>query len=137
MVTTITTAKPTTIYGSNNNNNNGNNNDICSDNIVCSTPRGRGRQSNRSIRSPSPMPTRARSPKRVRHVRLSPNGRAAAQEIRYHEKRSPTIVADLVDHTGVDNIENYNNNAIENYNNNNEEEEEEEEEELPSKQLFK
>ena len=113
------------LNGSNNNNNNGNNNDICSDNIVCSTPRGRGRQSNRSIRSPSPMPTRARSPKPslCRHARLANDG--APQEIWHHATGSPTIVRNNIDATDIDDIDNHNNKNKNNNNNNNEEEEEE------------
>ena len=90
-----------------------------------STPRGRGRQSNRSIRSPSPMPTRARSPKPslCRHARLANDG--APQEIWHHATGSPTIVRNNIDATDIDDIDNHNNkNKNKNNNNNNNEEEE-------------
>ena len=96
------------------------------------TPRARGRQSNRSIRPLSPMLTRATSPKPnlCRHARLANDG--TPQEICHREIGSPTIVRNNIDATDIDDIENYNNNNI-----NNEEEEEEEEEELhPRQKLY-
>ena len=132
------------LYGNNNNNStasndndNSNSNDNGNNNEIHSTPANSTIAATRTvIGSRSPMPTRATTPKldRCRHAQLASD--RTPQEIWYNKNGKITIVGDL-DHTGVDNIENYNNNAIENYNNNNEEEEEEEEEELPSKQLFK